>query len=146
MKNITEMKKGNTAIVCGFTGIKLGVFVVEAATDKSITIMKKDGNKMIFSKKTGKQTNVEEGKEKYANKITIDDGSYVAPVRKAKAEVETKAPAKKAKKKPVVDVDYEDDDEEEEEIPEPKKAKKLKKTAKKPEVIEDDDEDEYEEA
>lgn len=121
-----KVKKGDTVILKGFTGIKLGVFTVEKATDKTATVLKRDGSKMIFSLKTGKQTNVEEGKEKYANSIMEDDGSYVAPVRGAKK------PAKKPKKKAA-----------EEEVEEPKKpAKKSKKKVEEPEEIEEDFEDE----
>ena len=116
--SLKNVKKGDNVILCGFTGIKLGVFEVQKATEKSITLEKKDGTLMTFSRKTGKQTNVEEGKEKYANKIIEDDGSYVAPQRK------------KAKKS---------DDEK------PKKKKTSKKTTKKveePKPTEDDFEDE----
>lgn len=122
--SLKNVKKGDNVILKGFTGIKLGVFAVEKATDKSITIIKKDGSKMIFDKKTGKQQNVEEGKEKYANSIMEDDGSYVAPNRtgakkksKKKAEEEEK-PAKKSKKKveePEEDEEDIDDDEDFEE-------------------------------
>lgn len=126
-----NVKKGDTVILKGFTGIKLGLFVVEKATDKTATILKKDGTKMIFSLKTGKQTNVEEGKEKYANSITEDDGSYVEPDR-------TKKKATKKSSKKAVEVD---EDEELEEAP--KKAKKTAKKAKKAvEEVEEDIEDE----
>lgn len=96
-----NVSKGDTVILKGFTGIKLGVFEVEKATEKTVTIMKKDGSKMIFSRKTGKQTNVEEGKEKYANSIMEDDGSYVKPNRSKK----TSKKSKKSKKAvaPVID-------------------------------------------
>lgn len=133
-----NVKKGDTVILKGFTGIKLGLFVVEKATDKTATILKKDGTKMIFSLKTGKQTNVEEGKEKYANSIMEDDGSYVEPTRGGKR---TKKTTKKASKKAV----EADEDEELEETP--KKAKKTVKKAKKAvedeeiEEVEDDDDD-----
>ena len=118
-----NVKKGDTVILKGFTGIKLGLFVVEKATDKTATILKKDGTKMIFSLKTGKQTNVEEGKEKYANSIMEDDGSYVEPDRTKKRA--TKKTAKKASKK-AVEADEEDEVEEA-----PKKSKKSAKKAKK---------------
>lgn len=97
-----NVSKGDTVILKGFTGIKLGVFEVEKATGKTVTIMKKDGSKMIFSKKTGKQTNVEEGKERYANSIMEDDGSYVPPTRDKK---KASKKSKKSKKTvaPVVD-------------------------------------------
>lgn len=116
-----NVEKGDKVILKGFTGIKLGVFEVAKTTDKTVTVMKKNGEKMIFSKKTGKQTNVEEGKEKYANSIMEDDGSFVPPQRKKSA--------KKSKAK----------DEEEK----PKKSKKSKKVAEpEPELMEDEEEDE----
>lgn len=94
-------KKGDTVILKGFTGIQLGVFEVKKSTDKTLTLLKKDGNKMIFSRKTGKQVNVDEGKERFANSIIDDDGSYVRPKRKTKAEKEAEKKAKGRKiKKP----------------------------------------------
>lgn len=109
-----NVSKGDTVILKGFTGIKLGVFEVEKATEKTVTIMKKDGSKMIFSKKTGKQTNVEEGKEKYANSIMEDDGSYVKPNRSKK----TSKKSKKSKKAvaPVIDEEVIDEEVIEEEV------------------------------
>ena len=122
-----EAKKGEKVIVKGFTGIKLGVFEVTGITKKTISVTKKNGDEMIFDRKTGKQTNVEEGKEKYANTAMDDDGSYVAPTRKkaaapAKEEKSSKKPSKKSSKKPTP---VEDDEEEDE--------------------FEEDDEDEFEE-
>lgn len=139
-----ELKKGDKCIVKGFTGIKLGVFEVAAASKKTITVMKKNGDELIFDKKTGRQVNVEEGKEKYANSIMEDDGSYTAPNRGTKA-----APAKKTSKKapaPAPVEEEDDEEEEEDEAPAPAPAKKSKKAApakksKKAPVIVDDEED-----
>lgn len=141
-----ELKKGDNVILKGFTGIKLGVFQITGATKKTLTITKRNGEEMIFDRKTGKQINVEEGKERYANSIMEDDGSYVAPSTKGASK---KATAKKATKKaaPVVE-DDEDEDEDEEEVPVKKPVKKsAKKPVKKPVVEEDDedDDDDYEE-
>lgn len=113
--SLKNVKKGDKVILKGFTGIKLGVFTVEKATDKSITILKKDGSKMIFDKKTGKQQNVEEGKEKYANSIMKDDGSYVAPNRagakkKKSKKTEEEKPAKKSKKAKVEEPEDDEED------------------------------------
>lgn len=149
-----DIKKGDKVILKGFTGIKLGVFEVVSATKKTVTITKKTGDEMVFDKATGKQINVEEGKEKYANSIMEDDGSYVAPAtRGASKKKEAKKPAKKAKVEEPED--EEDEDEEEDEAPAPKKsskkaAKKPAKKSKKPVEVEDDedeeeDEDEFEE-
>ena len=97
----------------------MGVFEVSKASEKSITVMKKDGTPLVFSRKTGKQTNTEEGKERYANSIIEDDGSYVAPQRGTKKKTEKKATKKKASKKAEevieedeeeLEDDFEDDD------------------------------------
>lgn len=149
-----DIKKGDKVILKGFTGIKLGVFEVVSATKKTVTITKKTGDEMVFDKATGKQINVEEGKEKYANSIMEDDGSYVAPAtRGASKKKEAKKPAKKAKVEEPED--EEEDDEEEDEAPAPKKSskkavKKPAKKSKKPVEVEDEedeeeDEDEFEE-
>lgn len=133
-----EVKKGETVIVKGFTGIKLGVFEVAAADKKTVTVMKKNGDEMVFDRKTGKQINVAEGKEKYANSIMEDDGSYVAPSTKkvSKKKSVKKAPAKKSKKQPEPEDDEDEDEDDEEEKP-VKKSKKSAKKSKK--VVEDDD-------
>lgn len=120
--SLKDVKKGDSVILKGFTGIKLGVFEVMKATEKTITLEKSDGTLMTFSRKSGKQTNVEEGKERYANSIMEDDGSYVAPQRKKKA-VDTEEPktkkktTKKAKAKkkeePEEELDEEIEDDEE---------------------------------
>lgn len=132
-------KKGDSVILKGFTGIKLGVFEVTAATKKTVTLTKRNGDELVFDRKSGKQVNVEEGKEKYANSIMEDDGSYVAPSTKGAAK---KSAAKKsAKPEPEED---EDEDEEEEPKPVNKPAKKaaVKKPAKKAPVVEEDEDDE----
>lgn len=146
-----DLNKGDKVIVKGFTGIKLCVSEVASATKKTITVLKKTGEEMIFDRKTGKQINVEEGKEKFANSVMADDGSFVAPTSKVKKPTKTKKPAPK---KPVVEDDEEDEDEEEVPAPKSKKAAKKapdKKPAKKPakkhviEDDEDDDDDDFEE-
>lgn len=117
--SLKNVKKGDNVILCGFTGIKLGVFEVIKASEKSISIAKKDGSTLTFSRKTGKQTNVEEGKERYANSIMEDDGSYTPPRRKKKAtkKAEKKTTKKKSAKKaePIEDEEPEDEEELEDE-------------------------------
>lgn len=139
-----ELKKGDKVILKGFTGIKLGVFEIAAATKKTVTIIKKNGDEMIFDRKTGRQVNVEEGKEKYANSIIEDDGSFVAPATRGASR---KKAAKKAAK--VEEADEEDDEDEELVKPMKKPAKKAtlaKKPAKKiVEEDDDDDDDDFEE-
>lgn len=149
-----NQKKGDTVILCGFTGIKLGVFKVTAATKKTLTLTKANGDEMIFDRKTGKQINVEEGKEKYANRIIEDDGSYVAPNRSGAKKKASKKPAKKQPEPVEEDEDEADEDEadEDEEEEEPKPVKKgakkaapkapAKKPAKKAPVVEEDEDDE----
>lgn len=139
-------KKGDSVILKGFTGIKLGVFEVTSATKKTVTITKRNGDELIFDRKTGKQTNVEEGKEKYANSIMEDDGSYVAPSTKGAAK--KKAAKKPAKPAPVEDDEDDEDEADEDEEEEPKPVKKpakkapAKKPAKKAPVVEEDEDDE----
>ena len=136
-----EAKKGEKVIVKGFTGIKLGVFEVEKADKKTVTVLKKNGDEMVFDRKTGKQVNVAEGKEKYANSIMEDDGSYVAPsTKKVSKKKAAKPVTKKTKLEPEDDED--EDDEEEEEVKPVKKAKKSAKKTKK--VVEEDDDDDFE--
>lgn len=135
-----EMNKGDKVILKGFTGIKLGVFPVASTTKKTITVLKKNGDEMVFDRKTGKQVNVEEGKEKYANSIIPDDGSFVAPST-AGAKRKSAKKATKAKAKTKIEDGPEEDDEEEP----PKKSKKSKKSAKKAAPVEDEPEEDDEE-
>lgn len=131
-----NVNKGDKVILKGFTGIKLGVFEVEKVTEKSVVVLKTNGEKMVFSKKTGVQTNVEEGKEKYANSIMEDDGSYVRPQRKKKA---------KKVEEPVDEVEVEAEEEEEKPAKKTKKVKKAKKVEEpEPVEVEDDETDEWE--
>lgn len=140
-----ELKKNDKVILKGFTGIKLGVFEVVSATKKTVTICKKNGDELVFDKNTGKQINVEEGKEKYANSIMEDDGSYVAPsTRNSKKSV------KKTKAKKAAEPEETDDEEETPKKSAKKSSNKKAATKKKPEPVEededeDDDEDEFEE-
>lgn len=141
-----ESKKGDKVIVKGFTGIKLGVFEVASATKKTITVNKKNGDEMIFDRKTGRQVNVEEGKEKYANSVMEDDGSFVAPSTRGASRKAAAKKAAKAKPAPIEDdEDEEEEDEDEDEAPVKPVKKPAKKAApaKKPtkKVVEDDDDD-----
>ena len=124
-----------------------------APTKKTVTIVKKNGDEMVFDRKTGRQINVEEGKEKYANSIMEDDGSFVAPSTRGAARKATKK-APKAKSAPTEDEDDEEeleddeDDEDEEPVKPSKKPAKKAAPAKKPAkkvVEEDDDDDDFEE-
>ena len=145
-----ESKKGDKVIVKGFTGIKLGVFEVASVTKKTITVIKKNGDEMIFDRKTGRQVNVEEGKEKYANSVMEDDGSFVAPSTRGASKKAAAKKATKAKPAPVEDdedEEEEDEDEDEEPVKPAKKPAKKAAPAKKPakKVVEEDDDDDFEE-
>lgn len=146
-----EMNKGDKVILKGFTGIKLGVFPVASTTKKTITVLKKNGDEMVFDRKTGKQVNVEEGKEKYANSIIPDDGSFVAPstagAKRKSAKKTTKAKTKVEDEVDEDDEDENDEDEDDEPAPVKKSAKKSKKPVKKGNkaVADDDEDDEFEE-
>ena len=140
-----EMNKGDKVILKGFTGIKLGVFPVASTTKKTITVLKKNGDEMVFDRKTGKQVNVEEGKEKYANSIIPDDGSFVAP---STVGAKRKSAKKATKAKTKVEDEADEDDEEDDEDEAPKKSKKAakkpakKSSAKSKKKAKDEDEDE----
>lgn len=148
--SLANVKKGETVALLGFTGIRLADVVVSAATKTEISVEKKDGAIMVFDRKTGVQKNVDEGKEKYANKIVTLEDAPEKKERKAKAKPVKKA-VKKVEEIVEEDEDEDEDEEEEEEAPAPKKkavtkkeAAKPAKKAKKP-VVEDDEDDEYEE-
>lgn len=138
-----EVKKGDKVILKGFTGVKLGLFEVDSATKKTVTVIKRNGDEMVFDRKTGRQINVEEGKERYANFLMEDDGSYVAPATRGASK--RKKADKEATKGKKAEVEDEDEDEDEEEPPKP--VKKSKKPAKKTKKVveDDDDDDEFEE-
>lgn len=132
--------------MCGFTGMKLGVYKVVAADTKKITIEKADGTKVSFDRKTGKQLNPKN--EKYANFIIEDDGSYVNPRAAAGSKkAKKKASAKKVEEpeEEEIEEELEEDEEDEEEEPAPKSKKKKSSAKKSKKKVEDDDEDEYEE-
>ncbi|MEG0729673.1 MAG: hypothetical protein RR420_08645, partial [Anaerovoracaceae bacterium] len=93
-----ELKKGDSVILKGFTGIRLGVFAISAASKKTLTVIKTNGDEMVFDRKTGKQINMAEGKERYANSIIEDDGKFVSPLTKAKKA--KPAPKKKPEPEP----------------------------------------------
>lgn len=149
-----KVKKGQNVIMKGFTGIKLGLFPVAEITETGIVILKKDGSKAIFSKKTGKQTNA--AHSKYANSIIEDDGSYVAPShegRKKKTSTKKHASEEDAEDSEDEDEDEDtedsedadDDDTEDEEDEKPVKKSKPAKKSKKSKKSKKAEDDEYEE-
>lgn len=118
-----NVKKGDQVILKGFTGIKLGVFEVTGVTKKTVTITKRNGSELVFDKKTGTQINVEEGKERYANSIMENDGSFVAPStvgakrKKSTKKLVKKSASKKSAPK-IEEPDDPDDDEDEDDFEE----------------------------
>lgn len=136
---LNELKKGDSVILKGFTGIKLGVFTITDASKKTLTVTKANGDELVFDRKSGKQINTEEGKERYANSIMVNDGSYVKPNTSKK-----KKPAKKAK--PAVEENEKVEcDGEEDEAPKKSSKKSPKKSSKKPVEVEPEEEDEEDE-
>lgn len=140
---IAKAKKGDTVILCAFTGMKIGVKEVVAA-DKTTVTIGTDKGELVFDRKTAKQIEPKPKAPRFANSIIPNDGSYTAPVRKKKAK-----PAKKATKK--AEPEETEDEDETEEAPAPKKAtkkapaKKTKKPEPAPEPEEEDEDDEEEE-
>lgn len=139
---MAKVKKGQTMIMVGFTGIKLTRVEVVDVTDKGIIVIKKDGTKLVFDKKTLVQTNAKN--EKYANRLIEDDPDWEPALNKAR---KTPRKSKKEDKKGVkpVEVDEDDEEEDEDEDEEPvRKQKSSKKSSKKPSkkaVVEDEDDD-----
>lgn len=126
--SLANIKKGDTVVLFGFTGIRLANVVVESATKTELKVEKKDGKILIFDRKTGIQKNVDEGKEKYANKIVSEEDAPAPKAKKAEKPVKKEAkpkaekkPAKKAKKEVVEededeDIEIDEDDEDFEEM------------------------------
>ena len=105
---ITKVKKGDTVLLCLFTGCKAGVKEV-IACDKSTVILRTNLGEVTFDRKTGKQIEPMPKNPRYASFITVDDGSYVPPQRKKKAKpVEDPKPVEKPEED-----DWDDDDFEE---------------------------------
>ena len=139
---MAKVKKGQTMIMVGFTGIKLTRVEIADVTDKGIIVIKKDGTKLVFDKKTLVQTNAKN--EKYANRLIEDDPDWEPALNKArKAPKKSKKEDKKGVKPVEVDEDDEEEDEDEDEEP-VRKQKPSKKSSKKPSkkaVVEDEDDD-----
>lgn len=123
---LSKVKVGDTLVMVGFTGMRLADVTVTSVTKTHIKVTKADGTDVIFDKKTGKQTNMAEGKERFANKLVLPEDAPTAkkkaekPAPKKKAEPAPKKVTKKAA--PVVedieedeeDEDWDDEDEEDE--------------------------------
>jgi outer membrane biosynthesis protein TonB len=147
MSDLAGIKKGSKVILHMFTGIPVSLTEVIAVDKKTATIEKKDGTKIKLSLKTGKQVEPECKSEKYANFITLDDGSYDPAKRTASKKKKAEKPKTKKAKEEV------EDEDEDEEVETPKKSKKAKKSEpekpkkKSKKIVEEDedDDDDYEE-
>lgn len=143
--SLATVKKGDTVILCMFTGVQVAVKEVTAATKTSISVETWHGE-IKFSRKTGKQILPEPKNQRFANFIIEDDGSFVPlSERRAKAKVKREQEAAAGTKKPAKLT-------EEEKIAPEKPSRKVKKVTKKtvkkaaPEPEEDFDDEEYDEA
>lgn len=143
--SLATVKKGDTVILCMFTGVQVAVKEVTAATKTSISVETWHGE-VKFSRKTGKQILPEPKNQRFANFIIEDDGSFVPlSERRAKAKAKREKEAAAGTKKPAKLT-------EEEKIAPEKPSRKVKKVTKKavkkaaPEPEEDFDDEEYDEA
>ena len=144
--SLATVKKGDTVILCMFTGVQVAVKEVTAVTKTSISVETWHGE-IKFSRKTGKQILPEPKNQRFANFIIEDDGSFVPlSERRAKAKAKREQEVAAGTKKPAKLT-------EEEKIPTEKPSRKVKKVTKKtvkkaaPEPEEDfDDDEEYDEA
>ncbi len=137
MSTLAKVKKGETVMLCVFTGMKIGPKEVVACDKSTITIHHNGKGDMVFDRKTGKLIKPLPKSPKFASFITEDDGTFVRPTRKgSKNKV-----VKRAKVEPVGDDELRDEpDEREDEEPAPRKSEK-KKARKKPEPEPEPDED-----
>lgn len=101
------MKQGDNVILHMFTGVSIALKPIVLETSGTFVIKDNSGNDLVFDKTTLKQIKPAPKKERFANYITEDDGSFV-PKTKPKKE---KKPKKEIPKKEVIeDDDWEDDD------------------------------------
>ena len=148
--SIAKAKKGDTVMLCMFTGMRVGPKEIVSCDKETVTINRNHKGEVTFDRKTGKQISPMPKAEKFASYITEDDGTYVHPTKK-----KAKAKTKKASTKRAKAVEEEDEVEEEapksrkkrakteeEEAPAPKKATKKKAAKRKPEPEPEEDEDE----
>lgn len=92
-----KAKKGDEVCLLGFTGMRIGMRPVEAATKDALTIAKADGTPMVFNRKTGVQSNMEPGKEKYAGMIVDAADAPPEIPKKPRTPKPVVAPAPKGK-------------------------------------------------
>ena len=98
------MKQGDKVILHMFTGVSIALKTIVSETSKTFVIKDNAGKDLVFDKVTLKQIKPMPKKERFANFITEDDGSFVPKPKKEKK------PNKELPKKVIVDDDWEDDD------------------------------------
>lgn len=135
---IAKAKKGDTVLLCMFTGCKTGIKKIVACDKNTVTLEAGRSGELTFDRKTGKQIEPMPKKERYASFIVPDDGTFVPASRKKKTKPEKKT-TKKAKP---------EEAEEKKEEPAPKKEKKAaapkkSKPIPKPEPVDEDEDDDW---
>lgn len=129
MSTLAKVKKGETVMLCVFTGMKIGPKEVTACTKKTVTIHHNSKGDMTFDRETGALIKPLPNNPKFASFITEDDGTFVRPSRKGSKN-------KPKKIKPAIP---EDEDEA------PVTSKKTTKKKQPEPEDEEFDEDEFEE-
>lgn len=145
MSTLAKVKKGETVMLCVFTGMKIGPKEVTACDKSTITINHRKKGDMTFERKTGKLIRPLPENPKFSSFIEEDDGTFVRPKRKGnKNKAKEEEPVKKSKKKKKTkpeDEEPEPEETEEEEAPVKKTKKATKKLIPKIEEIKEEDED-----
>lgn len=125
MSTLAKVKKGETVMLCVFTGMKIGPKEVVASTKNTITIHHNSKGNMTFDRKTGKLIKPMPDNPKFASFITDDDGTFVRPTRKgsknkarrkAQPEPEPEVPEQSSNESKEDDWDEEFDEDEFEEV------------------------------
>lgn len=99
------MKQGDKVILHMFTGVSIALKEIVKETSGSFVIKDNNGNDLVFDKNTLKQIKPAPKKDRFANYITEDDGSFVPKPKKEKK------PKKVIPKKEVIEEDdWEEDD------------------------------------
>lgn len=88
--SLDKVKKGNKVILHLFTGVGIGIKEVIKADKEYIYIDIKDVCTK-FSRETGKQLDLPPKQKRFANYITVDDGSFVPAKSKSNAAPKARA-------------------------------------------------------
>lgn len=99
------MKQGDKVILHMFTGVAISLKEIVMETSGTYVIKDNSGNDLVFDKTSLKQIKPAPKKERFANYITEDDGSFVVKEKKSK-----KSKKVVPKKEVIEDDDWEEDD------------------------------------